>query len=74
MRMKKVGLSLVIFLLAFVVHKRLQYEYYNKCRYDIIHIVFFSNSDMCMLMKSVLDIIENNFAELMRPLRQALAL
>lgn len=62
----------LFFVVAYFAHRKLQYSYYKHCRSDIMHVIFFSSSDLCMVMKSVIDIIEGHYFELIRPLRQVL--
>lgn len=56
----------VVLLSSFLVHRTLRGIYYQRCDYDIIQVVFFKNSQMCMFLKAVIDIIEHEYAILLR--------
>lgn len=62
--------TIVFLLVAYVVHKKLQQVYFQHCNSDLIHVILFSNSDFCVCMKRVLDIIEGGYWQLLRPLRK----
>ena len=36
----------------------LQYHYYNRCRSNLLKVLFYSNSDMCSMVHSVLTQVE----------------
>lgn len=66
--------SAILMLIAYVVHKWLQQMYFNHCNSDLIHVILFSNSDFCVFMRRILDIIEASYWNALSPLQKKLFL
>lgn len=49
---------------SYVCHKILQHEYYKRCNMDVIQVLFFRNSHLCVCMANVITIIERSFTDL----------
>jgi hypothetical protein len=65
-RYLNVAVSVVLLIVvAFYAHRRIQHEYYAHCVGDIIQVLFFKNSSFCILMSNVNDIIEASFVHAM---------
>lgn len=51
---------------SFILHRSLRSIHYRRCDYDIIQVIFFKNSQMCTFLKAIIDIIEQEYAMLLR--------
>jgi hypothetical protein len=54
-------LSSILCVTSYLLHKRIQKEYYMRCSSDVVQIIFFRNSDFCQLLKSMSTLIEDRF-------------
>ena len=59
---------LSVLLVTFYAHKTLQRFYFENCSSDIIQILFFKNSDFCVILKNIIRLIEGNYQELFKSL------
>lgn len=53
--------SSIICIASYVVHKRVQREYFTRCAADVVQVMFFRNSQYCMVLKNISTMIENHF-------------
>lgn len=59
----QVLLSTLVYILgAYAAHWWLQRQYYVHCRSNVLRVLLFQRSDMCVMMQSVIHLIEGNYA------------
>lgn len=63
---KKFAVIFTIIFVTYFLHRRLQYEYYRMCNTDILTVLFFRNSDYCILMHKMIKLIEMNYIEVFK--------
>lgn len=57
-----------ILMFTYFCHKKLQRFYYENCNADIIQVLFFQNSEFCIILHGVIRMIEGNYMDLLRTL------
>lgn len=44
----------------------LQRLYFTRCQYDMFQVMFFKNSDFCILTRQIIRCIEGNYLEVLK--------
>ena len=52
--------------LSYYTHLYLQRLYFTRCQYDIFQVMFFKNSDFCILLGQIIRCIEGNYMEVLK--------
>jgi hypothetical protein len=55
---KRCAIALCIFALTFYVHSALEKQHYARCKSNIIRVMLYGKSDMCVQLERVLTAIE----------------
>ena len=58
MRVKPMVAALVVTVVMFYAHRMLQLQYYRHCKADLIRVVLFNQSAMCVHIANILQVVE----------------
>lgn len=56
--LRKPVIALAIFVLMYFMHSALEHQLYKQCKANIIRVMLYSKSDMCMQLERILTTIE----------------
>jgi hypothetical protein len=57
--------SFLYLLVSYMLHWWLQLQYYKHCRSNVLRVLLFKRSDMCVILSGVINTIEGNYATLL---------
>jgi hypothetical protein len=58
MRVKPLVAAAIVTVIMFYAHRLLQLQYYRHCKSDLIRVVLFNQSAMCVHIANVLQVVE----------------
>jgi hypothetical protein len=50
----------------FIVHRLLQQQYYTQCKADLIRVVFYDQSAMCVHISQILQVVEVAYQQVVK--------